>query len=245
MKHFLSLLAALSVTVLSAQYTPLFHDDLSFYLNFENGKTAAISNGDANAKDQYGTIKFENGLSGNAFYCGSDGGHLRYSTEDNIDFDNPGTIVVFFKGINWHQEKNFSRLMLWGIESSKGYIGVQGANDPKNICTCERPFHLMILYGKRIPDRTYELRVTQKRDCNAWNMLAFSWAGDKVYMKYNKEPMKEFAHPMGLKNDDFPFKQFSVGRHTQWKYLLDEFMVYSRKLSDDELNQIYDSLIKK
>ena len=75
-------------------------------------------------------------------------------------------------------------------------------------------------------------------------MISFAWAGDKLYLKFDKEDLKQFEFPQQLKESDFPANDFTIGSASIWRYLMDEFMIYNRKLSDNELNSIFDALIK-
>lgn len=228
---------------------PLFPENLIFYHGFENSLTADLSNGKAEPILKNKNPKFVPGLHGTALFCGKDGGSfLRFSRVGNIDFDNPGTIIFFYKPLNWEADrnKNFPRLFLWGIDSAKGFISLQGANDPKNICMCQRQIHLMFLYGKRIPGKVYTLPPPGKAGCEEkWHMLAFSWAGNRLYVRWNDQPAKILEHPAGITNDDFPADYFSIGSGVNWNYLLDDFMVYSRRISDEELDMIYKAAVKE
>ena len=153
---------------------PLFSEDLSFYQGFEDSIDADLSAGREKPVWKAGTPRFESGLRGRALFCGKGGAKLRYQRNDNLNFDRPGTIVFFYRPLNWETEKNLPRLFFWAIESGKGYIGLQGANDPKNICMCERGFHLMLLYGKRLPVKVYPTPPTGKKGWSGWHMLGFS-----------------------------------------------------------------------
>ena len=223
---------------------PLFSEDLSFYQGFEDSVDADLSAGKEKPVWKAGTPRFESGLRGRALFCGKGGAKLRYQRKDNLNFDRPGTIVFFYRPLNWETEKNLPRLFFWAIESGKGYIGLQGANDPKNICMCERGFHLMLLFGKRLPVKVYSTPPTGKKGCSGWHMLAFSWAGDQLFVKWDDQPSKVFANGMALQDSDFPENSFSVGSDSHWNYLLDDFMVYARRITDEELNQLYQANMK-
>lgn len=224
---------------------PLFPEDLIFYHGFENSLTADLSSGKAEPVLKNKNPKFEPGLHGSALFCGRDGGtFLRFLRKGNLNFDQPGTVIFFCKPLNWEadRDKNFPRLFFWGIDSGKGFFSLQGANDPKDICMCQRKIHLMFLYGKRIPNKVYELPAIGNAGCEEkWHMFAFSWAGNKLYFKWNDHPAKSVEHSAGVQESDFPADYFSIGSGSHWKYLLDDFMVYSRRLNSEELDLIYKS----
>ena len=246
MKKIVTLLAAAGMT-LAAQAFPLFPESITFYHAFEDSAVADLANG----KDRADVLRkpvFVPGLHGKAMLCGKGGGFLRFTRKDNLNFDKPGTILLFYKPQHWEADKGkkLPRLFFWAIDNGRGYIGLQGANDPKHLCMCERPLHLYFLYGKRLPSKAYEIPPLGKEGCKeVWNMLAFSWAGDKLYVKINDKPAKVLSHPLGLKDSDFPADYFSIGAANFWNYLMDDFTIYNRRLSEDELNQIYKTALKK
>lgn len=224
---------------------PLFSEDLSFYQSHDNGAAADLCIGKPNNIWKNGKIVYQKGLRGKALLCGKNGAVLRYFRKGNMNFDQPGTIVFFYKPVNWEQDKvnKWPRLFFWGIESAHGYIGLQGANDPKNLCMCDRPFHLMLLYGKRLPSKVFGLPAPGAKGCTGWHMMAFAWAGEKLFLKFDKTTMKQFDFPNQLTEKDFPADNFSIGSASCWSWLQDEFAIYSRKLSDEELNEIYEATI--
>lgn len=75
-------------------------------------------------------------------------------------------------------------------------------------------------------------------------MLAFSWAGAQLFVKWDDQPSKVFANGMALTDGDFPENSFSVGSDSLWNYLLDDFMIYTRRITDEELNQLYQANMK-
>lgn len=227
---------------------PLFDENLTFYQSFNDGDSADICQSNPKPVLRLGKSAFADGLYGKAMICGKGGGALRYQRKGNMNFDNPGTVVFFYKPLDWEKDHNgkLPRCNFWAIESMKGYIGVQGANDPKNICMCERQLHIMLLYGKRIKNTvlTFNPVTPNTQRCKNWHMISFAWAGDKLYLKFDKEDLKQFEFPQQLKESDFPANDFTIGAASIWRYLMDEFMIYNRKLSDNELNSIFDALIK-
>ena len=222
---------------------PLFQEELSFYHSFDKSLTADLSNGKGNPLVGKKNPRYVPGLHGSALFCGKNGGtFLRFPRKNNLDFDVPGTVVFFYKPLKWEADlnKKYPRLFWFGVDSAKGCISFQGANDPKTLCMCQRALHVMFLYGKRIPNKVYVLPSVGKAGCEEkWHMFAFSWAGNKLYLKWNDQRTKVIEHPAGVRNSDFPADYFSFGATETWNYLLDDFMIYSRRLSDSELDQLF------
>ena len=70
-------------------------------------------------------------------------------------------------------------------------------------------------------------------------MLAFSWAPGQIRVNADNVPGKTYPLPFDVSESDFPNKTFSIGNSSDWPYLLDEFTIYNRRLSDAELLDIY------
>ena len=231
----------LSLGAMAQMNFPPFSPDLSFYHSFDEGAEADLALGGEKVVWKSGTVHFAEGRRGGlALVCGKGGALLRFSRRGSLDFSRPGTIVVFYRPLGWEEQtkERWPRLFLWGIESNQGYIGLQGANDPKDRCMCERPFHLMLLYGKRLPNAAYSIPAPGKTGCAGWHFLAFTWAGAELSVKYDAQPPRHFSHPLPLQENDFPCTHFSIGSSSHWKYLLDDVIIYRRRLSPDELEQI-------
>ena len=236
----LILLMALSA---SAQIIfPPHAADITFYHSFDNGPEADLALGGVKVDWQNGTIKFGEGLRGSkALVCGAGGGLLRFNRKNTLDFDHPGTLVLFYRPFGWEEQatQKLQRMFIWGIESSKGYIGIQGANDPKSLCMNDREFHLMFLYGARIPSATYCIPPPGAAGRDGWHMIALTWAGAEYSFKWDRRPLLKFTHPMPVKDSDFPCPVFSIGTASAWNYMLDDVIIYRRRLSNDELDAIF------
>lgn len=238
MKYFLCLLLAL---VCSAFADVKFEDDISFFISFNDETPEAdICDGNERPVHIFGKCSFVDGIAGKALVCGQDGAKIRFPRLHNIDFNHSGTIVFFYKGFDWDKITSGPRLFFWGLESSKGYIGGQLANDPKTQCPCQRNIHTMFLYGKRIPDKVLSMASDGEKGCGKWHLVAFTWSPGQFRMNYDRQPGKVFSLDFDMNESDFPCDSFSIGSDSHWPFLLDEFAVYKRRLSDAEIAEIYD-----
>jgi hypothetical protein len=223
---------------------PLYSDDITFYQSFDDGKEADVSCGKSMPINVFGQLKFVPGIRGKALLCGVSGGALRYFRKGNFEPGKPFTIVLFYQAQEWENETNLPRWFLWAIDSNQGYIGLQGANDPKTICMCERPFHYMLLYGSRVPNKVLEFPKIGKAACSGWHMLALSVSGSEVRLKWDNRQSQKRDQQLTLTSEDFPADYFTIGCAGHWKYLLDEFIVYKRTLSDEELDAIFNTVME-
>jgi hypothetical protein len=227
---------------------PKFEDAVSFYIPFDDETpNADITVGKEKPTRILGkkTCVFGQGVRGQALLCGQNGSRVRFSRMDNLDFSKPGTIVFFYKGA-FKSLKSGPRVFFWGIESNRGYVGQQLANDPKKICPCKRDLHTLFLYGKRIKNKILETKLSGgEAGCEKWHMISFSWTPGQISIKYDNEPGKSYQVPFDMRNADFPADQFTIGNSAHWEYYLDEFTIYNRRLSDSELAEIYQCYFKK
>ena len=223
---------------------PEFEDSVSFYASFDRSTPAAdMSFGEEKPHNVIGKLNFADGIRGKAMLCGPDGARVRYLRKNNITFDRPGTLVFFYKGIDWHVPKK-QAVFFTAVESSKGFIGLQIPAWTPTTCPCKMPLHVMFLYGKRIPNKTISAPISDGKGCDKWHMIAFSWSPGQLRVNADNRPGKTFNIPFDMTDADFPLDVFSIGSHLHWKYLLDEFTVYNRRLSDSEILQIYNKYMK-
>lgn len=239
----LMFLAMVGVWADNEIFYPEFEDSVSFYLPFDAGVNADISVGREKPNHVLGKANFMPGLRGNALVCGDGGANIRYWRKDNISFDRPGTLLFFYKGLDWHEKKK-SRVFFTGFEGSNGFWGLQLPGWPANLCPCKWNLHLLFLYGKRIPSKTFSIKINEGDGCNKWHMLALSWAPGQLRINADGRPGKTYKIDFDLTDADFPIQVFSVGSTVQWRYLIDEYTIYNRRLSDGELLNIYEKMMK-
>lgn len=231
---------------LKAAPMPKFVDNVTFYISFDDQTlNADITEGNEKVATLLGKKAFVPGLRGKALLCGKNGAKVRYKRLDNLKFGQAGTIVFFYKGA-FKSLTSGPRTFFWGIESTSGYIGQQLSNGPKNVCPCQRELNSVFLYGKRIKNKTIFTKLSAgKAGCEKWHMIAFSWAPGQLTVKFDKELSKSYTVPFDIGESDFPADNFSIGSNIHWEYYLDEFTIYNIRLSDAQLNEIYEMYLKK
>lgn len=80
--------------------------------------------------------------------------------------------------------------------------------------------------------------------CGKWHMIAFSWAPGQLKVNMDNLAGKTFKIDFDLTDDAFPYEAFSVGYSADRNFLLDEYTIYNRRLSDGELAEIYNAFVK-
>ena len=119
----------LSLGAMAQMNFPPFSPDLSFYHSFDEGAEADLALGGEKVVWKSGTVHFAEGRRGGlALVCGRGGALLRFSRRGSLDFSRPGTVVVFYRPLDWEEQRRecLPRLFLWGIESNQGFIALQG-----------------------------------------------------------------------------------------------------------------------
>jgi hypothetical protein len=240
-KNIFLLFLITTISTVSAQNLPVAHDALLFKVDFENNCDATIANGNDKAYQIRGKATYLPGLDGKAILSGKGNACIIYECKDNINFDNPGSIVMFFKSnSNWHKTAQ-PGITLWGLGNNKGYIGLRISNHPKNICPCRRTFELLILDVKGRKNKGYYLQMPAlSRICKNFHMISIAWAGSNLYMSCDGQNYRVFPQVRPLSNQDFAnSKRFAVGNTTS-SFLIDDFRIYGKKLSDEELSSIWE-----
>ena len=248
MKKILSFIIALFAAFVFAGdkiYYPEFEDAVSFYTSFDTATPDAdISEGIEKPKAVLGKLNFSNGIRGKALVCGKNGANIRYARKDNITFNRPGTLLFFFKGIDWKTTPG-NRIFFTGIESGKGFFGLQVPGWPKNVCPCSRELHIMFMYSKKFKNKTFFAKMPGgEAECGKWHMIAFSWAPGQLRVNMDNLPGKTYQIDFDLTDDAFPYEHFSVGYAMDRQFLIDEYTVYNRRLSDGELAEIFNKYMK-
>ena len=248
MKKILSFIIALFAALSFADdkiYYPEFEDAVSFYTSFDTATPDAdISEGREKPITVIGKLNFADGIRGKALFCGKGGANIRYARKENLTFNRPGTLLFFFKGIDWKTTPG-SRIFFTGIESGKGFLGLQVPGWPKNVCPCSRELHTQFLYSQKVPNKTFSTKMPGgEAECGKWHMIAFSWAPGQLRVNMDNLPGKTYQIDFDLTDDAFPYEAFSVGYSADRNFLLDEYTVYSRRLSDGELAEIFNKYMK-
>lgn len=220
---------------------PVAQEALSFKVDFDGNCEATIANGKAKAHEVRGKAQYLPGVKGQALVSGKGNACVIYECKDNLDFDKPGTVLLFFKAnSDWHKNPQ-PGITLWGLGNNNGYICVRIPNVPKNVCPCRRRFELLTLSIKGRKDKAYTLQMPAlSRICRNFHMISIAWAGDQLFMSCDGQPYRSFKQPRPLANADFTVKRFAVG-HAYSNFLVDDFRIYSKKLSDAEIQKIWEN----
>lgn len=236
----ISVMAAVPL-ILQGQFArPTAAEALAFELDFDRETLeAGVAAGNHKPVMTFGRASFRDGVSGKALFCGADGAKVRFRTAGNLDFDRSGSITFWFRPVDWNTAAHARRTMFFGTESNSGYFGIQIANDPKTKKPYDRDIHALIMFSKFLRDQTMARPPFIAAGDEDWHLLSLAWSGNRIFISRDGEPYAEQQVSGPVSKKAFPSEHFSVGADSEWNYLLDEFRIYSRKLTDREVNQVY------
>ena len=249
-KRFLIISALLSVCALAqvtkAEREVVAQEALSLWLQFDGGCNADLATGRDTPTEIRGKASYAEGLSGQALVSGKEGACGIYECKGNLDFDHPGTITVWFHSQgDWHANPG-PQVVLWGLGNDKGYIGMRISSIPKDVCLCKRKLELCIYHSTKRRNATYTLQPPAlTRLCRGWHMVSFAWAGDQLFLSFDGAPYKANQLTTPLSNAEFAHcTRFAVGYQAN-AFLVDDFRIYTKKLTDDELLKLYETGLAK
>jgi len=238
---------AVSTAFLSPVLGDGLEDAVKFHVPFENSCHAVVSEGDEKGSPS-GKVLFVDGVHGKGIRSGKGGAAVRFMRENNLDFDNPGTVNVWFK-IDCEHGAQGPAIPFWGIgaDDKRGIMTVGVLNDPMKVCPCRRQIGFLLISRKRPKyARAYAVTTGERRICSGWHLLSAAWSGNKLFVSLDGVPYRSFELEKPLSNEELGYqKRFGVGwSYERWPFALDEFTVYGKKLSDDEIKKIYENGMK-
>ncbi len=232
-----------AATMMAASAKIVAADALTMSVNFNDGTTSAeLANGRNTPVEERGAVKFVEGLHGSkALVSGSSGATIIYECKDNLNFDAPGTLMLWFKSnAEWHKTPP-PPVVFWGLGGQNGgYLGVRISSMPTNVCACRRQLELMLYYCTQRNDATYTLQPPAlSKLCRGWHLMAMAWSGSQMFLSFDGMPFRPYQMEKPLSNAEYAHcSAFALG-YPGSEFLLDDFRIYGKKLSDEELQEIW------
>ncbi len=214
-------------------------EKINLKVDFENSTTAQVAKGRKTASEFRGKTVFDNGFAGKALRFGKNAGCVLYNTQKNLDFDQPGTIVMRIKAENWHNAKG-GKVTFWGLGNANGHIVFQISDAPADKCPCQRRLEVVILHSKKRRNVRYAINLPANNPiCDGkWHSVAFGWDGDKILLSYDGMPFRAFKLQTPFSNAEFAHSpRFALGTNFGLNFLIDDFVIYGKKLSDAEIRK--------
>lgn len=235
----------------------LFPQDLSFHLTFDDetvnpslGRTALTYV----SKRPQGGYAFTQGLFGSGLAGGWPQWSIGSGERPIIDMSRPGTAVCWVKlvktpppresiGRKWEAGGGFfsvrdekSNAYLFGKSADTGWGGGQ------------LWFHCLVNRANGSRVNTWCASPCSFKDWKegTWRMFAFAWTSDALCISVDGAPFvfKPCPLPLGeLKPTTLSFRGNSSGMPGWW--VIDECSVFTRKLSDEDVRNIYEETKKE
>lgn len=224
----------------SASPKAISSEKLLLHVSFDKGTTADISDGRETPTDIRGKAELQPGHSGQALRSGQNGATILYECKDNLDFDHPGTLLLWIKANEaWHENPP-PRIGLWGLGNNKGYIGLSINSMPKELCPCKRNLELSIFHSSKRRNVNYRIQPPALgKLCEGWHLVAIAWEKELIFLSIDGTPFASHRLQVPLSNEEFAHStRFALGS-SQSDFLLDDFQIYGRKLTDTELQTIW------
>ncbi len=238
----LLLLLIFPLILLSAQpKLPVASENIIFETEFKDKDvTADISEGSPDISLKLGKVILKDSPWGKALYCGKGGAKLRYEIAKNVEFWNKGTAILWFRPLDWSKVSlQHSRVFFFGVESSKGFLGVQVSSGPKSQNILERNIRILLLYFKHIPSTTMSINGPAAPGDNKWHMLAVTWSKNEIGLSLDGAPFALKKINGELKKEYFQCPSFSIGSDVGANYLLQMLRIYNCRLNNQDLKNIY------
>jgi hypothetical protein len=86
----------------------------------------------------------------------------------------------------------------------------------------------------------------KQRICSGWHLMSTAWSGNKLFVSLDGTPYRSFELDKPLSNVELGYqKRFAAGwSYERWEFAIDEFTVFGKKLSDTEIQKIYEDGMK-
>ncbi len=222
-----------------------FADSITFYADFNDAELAAsMARGEAVPVRVRGEPRFEDGFFGRALLLGKGtDAVISYALRDNVDFTRPGTLSFWVCPVGWDREQ-IGRRPFFSINAA-GNASLQflrwGSMIGRNQDRLRDAFFLFILNFRDMQAPYPRSGVSGLND-GMWHCVVITWDDDAIslYVDGVVSQRSEWSRPFDAR--DFPPEAdltLDLGGAGIDNTLLDAFTVYDRRLSDDEIREIF------
>lgn len=223
-----------------------------FYVSFEHGADADMALGDAKCIAGEKLPRFAEGRFGRALLLGSGAGNLKYQGKANLDFQHPGAFSFWIAPKRWirREESSFRPLLRFitipGRKRGSFIVQRQGFKPPRD--------DLLWAGFAAFPEKVDHVWCadygTLKWKDGEWHFIAVNWDRRGLELSVDGTPFRRKDLPVPM-DQEYLFAQeeesiFSLGYarasgggEDGEETLLDEFVIYRRPLSNEEVNDIY------
>ena len=250
----LILCAGLIPAFATAQEEDPLYENIMFYHSFDDTLQPDQSRG--SDKIQNGKLVKENftfidGVKGKAVFCEKNGDALYFEAKDNIDYGVPGSVSTWVYAKDWivqtpdtpnqgqtKWKKTYSTGLISVCYNPKGYVVLQRMTShvPGGKDVLWLGFPCFAEITKSNASKNYDFQLGN------WYHIVKTWDGLNFSVYVNGEEILKTAVPHKITADMLPrLFPISVGKGVA----IDEYTVYDKQLSADEVKELYNKLNPK
>ena len=232
----------------------LFPRDVTFHLDFNDGTVNPVV-GLTEIRKDFDGAALEDGLFGKACVAG----WFRYMQDERsplIDTTRPGTVVCWVKLRREAPQVDVGKREM-PLEPGANFFHLDGPD--QRFLTFRKSFDLYwksgaiwFLHGGLDHETGKRFQSSAQQHCSfvgwqvgEWRMMAAAWTADALYVSVNGRPYSKamctplvaMTRPLWLRVNNIYDKK---NRSTNGLVAIDEFTIFSKKLSETELKDLYE-----
>ena len=206
---------------------------VTFYVSFDQGAAADLSNGNGAPRDSKMEIELKPGLWGQAFLSGQKS--IAYNAAQNVDLSKPGAVAVWISSFEWKRDPaKTAYIFFLNILDHGRQLMLARMGDPRN---------REAIYAHGKTGKTGKsVRAGNSRNWKdgEWHLLVANWRGTDFEISLDGGALHRQDMP-AFENADGKTGQMFVGSKgdPNQRYLVDELLVLDRPLSQDEIQWMW------
>ncbi len=219
-----------------------YADDLAFYVNFDDGNYAPVmAANEKSVKSEFKDSVFVPGLFGKALYVG----RVLYNAAGNLDFSKPGTLLFWMAPHQWTPVEKEPYLLPFVAYtgSTKIILGRQGGPWGKT----------RVYVNVETPDRknwvSNGVGGGSGKDWKngEWHMIAVTWTPESIGISVDGKTLQEkpLKQTLAKGPSEWMMLACQLKKDGNFRILLDEFAVLTRRLNSEELKLLYEETLRK
>ena len=222
----------------------LFSDDILFYKSFDDDSPVAdMAAGQAKPLKAEGKLRLKPALWGKAMLFGDgEGAALDFPMAGNMPVPRPGALSFWICPVAWKRAPDEPSVYFF-LAAGKGVICLQrqGALEGgrrRNNCFC---FTCHGLPGIPNVSASTVSGATREWKNGEWHLVVVNWRPALLEAFLDGQPLRAITLKRPIRPDEFATGRFRLGAVEGEPTLMDDFAVYRRPLSPEEVRRLWES----
>ncbi|HPD14080.1 MAG TPA: hypothetical protein PLE19_03985 [Planctomycetota bacterium] len=220
----------------------LFSDDIVFYKSFDDEAPGAdMAVGEAKPLKVNGRLRLRPGLWGQALLFGDgEGAELEYAMPGNMPVPRPGSLSFWICPLEWKRAADEPSIYFFhafgaGAMCLQRQGDLEGGRKRGNcfIFTCHGLPGIPNITASTMSDATRGWRNGE------WHLVVIAWRPSLLEAYLDGEALPSITLRRPIKAEEFAKGVFRIGMVKGEPTLLDDFAVYRRPLSGDEVRELW------